>query len=255
MAEKIQRWYTIKWRNLASLFLALSGIIILVSGIVLFVAPPGRYAHAVDWCILGLDKGQWEAAHTMFSFVAVIFAIIHLVINWKSLVNYLWKRTKQAYRLKRELTISILLILIIGVGTIMAWPPFSTIMDWGDVLSDAWESSYSTVIDEHDSLLAGEADITEVIDSDLAGEADLTDVNDSAIGTSDGWGRYTIAEICAQQNVTIEDALNRLASYNIDTDEEARIRIIADSNGYEPSEIVDIILGQPTRTTEDGGGE
>jgi len=238
MTQKYQRWYTIRWRNLASLFLALSGIIISISGIVLFIAPPGRYAHAVDWRILGLDKGQWEAAHTMFSFVAVIFAIIHVVINWKSLVNYLWKRTKQAYRLKRELTISIALILIIGVGTVMAWPPFSTVMDWGEALSDAWESSYSTVIiDEHDSLLVD--------------ETDLADVDDFVIETDGGWGRYTIADICVQQNVTVEDALVRLASYNIDADEEARIRTLADSNGYEPSEIVDIIQGWLLGTTED----
>lgn len=263
MDKKRQRWYTIKWRNLSSFFLTLSSIIILVSGIVLFVAPPGRYAHAVDWRILGIDKGQWEAVHTLFSFVAVIFATIHLVINWKALVNYLWDRAKHAYRLKRELTISIVLTLIIGVGTILAWPPFSTIMDWGEVFSNTWESSYSAVIDEHDSLLAGETDITDVIDSTvmdeddsfLADEAGITDVNDSTIEKSGGWGRYTIAEICAQQNVTLEDALARLASYNIDADGEARIRTLADSNGYEPSEILDIILGQPPRTTEDGGGE
>jgi hypothetical protein len=90
-----------------------------------------------------------------------------------------------------------------------------------------------------------------VIDSDLADETDITEVDNYVIGTEGGWGRYTIADICKQQNVTVEDALARLASYNIDADEESRIRILADSNGYEPSEIVDIILGWLLGTIED----
>lgn len=229
MTKKEQHWYSIEWRNLSSFFLTLSGILILVSGIVLYVAPPGRYAHAVDWRLIWLDKGQWESLHTQFSYVAVIFTVIHLVVNWKILLNYSWDRIQNAYRLKRELTISILLTLFICVGTVLAWPPFSTIMDWGEVFSNAWESNSATVIFEQDPLLMIEADTEET--------------HEASIGTQGGWGRYTVAEICTEYDITTEQALDHLAVYHIDANEETRIRTLADSSGYEPSAIVDIILG------------
>lgn len=237
MAKNRQDLYLINWRSLSSFFLAFSGILILVSGIVLFIAAPGRYAHAADWRIIGLNKEQWETMHSMFCLVAVIFSIVHLAINWKVLTHYLWDRTKHTYRLKRELTISILLTLFIGAGSIFAWAPFSTIMDWGETISNSWEENNAVVMNEQDTLLVSFGDIT--------------DASDSTIEAAGGWGRYTIADICVQQNVTIEDAIIRLASYSIDADEETRIRFLADSHGYEASEILDIILSQPLGFTED----
>lgn len=241
MTTKRNVLHAIKWRNLASFFLTISGIIILISGVILYIAPPGHYAHAVDWRILGLDKGEWEALHTLFSYVAVIFAIIHLVVNWKALVNYLWDRTKHAYRLKREFIITILLTLLIGVGTIENWPPFSTVMDWGETLSNAWEANSTRVGEEIIHTHEGEIDTSREHES-------------MPTTTSRGWGRYTVAEICQQQDVPVEEALNRLAAYNIEADDTSRIRTLADVSEYEPSGIVDIILGQPVGTIE-GGGE
>lgn len=240
MTTKRNVLHAIKWRSLASFFLAISGIIILISGVILYIAPPGRYAHAVDWRILGLDKGVWEALHTLFSYVAVIFAIIHLVVNWKILVNYLWDRTKHAYRLKREFIIAILLTLLISVGTIENWTPFSTVMDWGETLSNAWEANSTRV--EEEIIYTHESEI------------DTNEEHESMPTTmSQGWGRYTVAEICQQQGVPVEEALNRLAAYNIEADDTSRIRTLADVSEYEPSGIVDIILGQPVGTIEGGG--
>lgn len=237
MAKNRQHLYPINWRSLSSFFLAFSSVLILVSGIVLFVAAPGRYAHAADWRLIGLNKEQWETMHSMFCLVAVIFSIVHLAINWKVLTHYLWDRTSHTYRLKRELTISILLTLIISAGSIFAWPPVSTIMDWGETISNSWEENNAVVIAEQSSFL---------VDS-----SDITDASDTTTAAAGGWGRYTIADICVQQNVTIEDAIVRLASYSIDADEETRIRLLADSHGYEASEILDIILAQPLGFTED----
>ncbi|NOZ73286.1 MAG: DUF4405 domain-containing protein [Chloroflexi bacterium] len=245
MTTKRNVLHAIKWRNLASFFLTTSGIIILVSGVILYIAPPGHYAHAVDWRILGLDKGQWEALHTLFSYAAVLFAIIHIVVNWKILVNYLWDRAKHAYRLKREFIIAILLTLLIGVGTIENWPPFSTVMDWGETLSSAWEANSTGVGEE----------IIHTHESEVDTSVDTSEGHESmAPVMSRGWGRYTVAEICQQMDVPVEEALNRLAAYNIEADETSRIRTLADVSEYEPSGIVDIILGQPVGTIE-GGGE
>ena len=140
MASQSHKWYAIKWRSLASFFLVISSVLILVSGIVLYIAPPGRYANFYGWKVLGLDKGQWEAVHTLFSYTAVIFSVIHLVVNWQVLLNYLWDRAHKAHALKRELTIAVVITLVVGIGTVYNLPPFSTVMDWGEALSASWEA-------------------------------------------------------------------------------------------------------------------
>jgi hypothetical protein len=245
--KKTPRWYTLNWRSLASFFLAFSGIILTVSGIVLYIAPPGRYANAANWRLLWLDKGQWEAVHTLFSYAAVIFAIIHLVVNWKVLVNYLWDRTKKAYRLKREFVVSIVLTAIIGIGTVAYWPPFGTIMDWGETASNAWEGQNPI---EHEIIIPA---TTEGETSTTGTESEATTLN---LPISGGWGRYTVEELSQELDVPLDDALSRFESYHIAAEPDSKIRTLSTDYGYAPSEIVDILLGVPLGTIDSAeGGE
>jgi hypothetical protein len=235
MRVKKNRWYAIKWRSFSSFFLTFSSLVILLSGVVLFIAPPGRYANAAEWRILGLGKGEWEALHTLLSYVAVVFSVVHLVLNWKVLVHYLWDRTKHAFQLKREFSLSILLLLVVCFGSVFSWSPFEEIMRWGENLSAAWEIE--------DARFVAEGTLP-VVDGDVEAEG-------FAGGSVNGWGRYTVADICADAGVSPENALKRLKSYQINAESGSRVRTLADSYGFEPAEIVDIILGQPLGTSEE----
>ena len=241
--RKQKHWYTLKWRSLASFFLTFSGIMITLSGIILYFAPPGRYANAADWHLLWMDKGQWEAQHTLFSYAAVIFGIVHIVLNWKVMLNYLWDRTRKAYRFNRELVISLILTLLILVGTAAAWPPFGTIMDWGEALSESWESRNPI---EHEIVVpvapAPESNDTEV-------PTTLT------LPISGGWGKYTVEELSQKLDVPLEDALARFQAYNIPVEPDSRIKTLSTDYGYAPSEIVDILMGLPLGTIDSGEGE
>ena len=232
MTVKTRPWYAIKWRNLSSFFLVFSSIVILVSGVVLYIAPIGRYAHSINWKFLWLEKGQWEALHTLFSYVAVIFSVIHLVVNWKVLMNYLWNRAKRAYYFPRELTLAVLLTVIVAVGTLMNVPPFSTVMDWGEALSAGWEAPVSQ---------------TEPL---LTPIPPVDDEAHSAI--SAGWGRYTVSDLCQQEDISLSEGLSRLAAYGMEANAETRIRDLADSSAYAPSEVVDILRGLSPGTGEGG---
>ena len=80
------------WRAFTSILLVWSGLVMAVSGIVLYIAPTGRVAHAAVWTLMGLDKEGWGAVHTILSFIFTIFAILHIVLNWKPLISYLKDR-------------------------------------------------------------------------------------------------------------------------------------------------------------------
>ena len=54
------------WKPFTSFFILLSFVVLLLSGVVLYVAPPGRIANWTQWQF-GLDKEQWQALHTVFA--------------------------------------------------------------------------------------------------------------------------------------------------------------------------------------------
>ena len=60
------------WRSFTSILTAFSFLGLTISGIILFVVPPGRIANWTGWTIFALTKEQWIALHDWF---AVIFMI------------------------------------------------------------------------------------------------------------------------------------------------------------------------------------
>ena len=81
------------WRRYISLGLALTFAMILVSGLVLYIAPKGSVARWTNWLFLGLDRAQWETQHTIFSYLFVFFGFVHLFqLNWKAFLSYLGRK-------------------------------------------------------------------------------------------------------------------------------------------------------------------
>jgi len=70
-----QKFHT---RSFISFCLFITILWLLISGTVLYIAPPGRVAHWQHWTLFGFDKDQWQAQHTMFSDVFVIITVIHI---------------------------------------------------------------------------------------------------------------------------------------------------------------------------------
>ncbi len=233
-----------KWHSLVSYFLLFSGIILTVSGIALYVAPPGRIANFTDWRLLALDKGQWEAVHTLFGYAVLLFGIWHLVLNWKVLLSYLRDRVSRAYKVKAEFTVALILTLLIAAGSIAAIPPFSTVMDWGESLKNAWDTG--GVIIEHED----HGDPATPTPADAPPTAEPGEEEHEESHGSMGWGRFTVEEICTEYNVSLADGLAHLADYGIEADASSRVRTLADRSGYTPSEIIDIIRGTELGTTE-----
>lgn len=126
-----------RFRGFTSLTLTFSFIVMTVTGLVLYVVPPGRIANWIDWRILGMSKEQWGAMHTIFSFLFVIFSIIHIIYNWRTFLTYLKDRIRKTYALKAELAASLILAVIVFAGTLYEIPPFSTTMDIGSSFKES----------------------------------------------------------------------------------------------------------------------
>ena len=142
-----------KTRGFVSFTLALSFIIISLSGVVLYIMPHGRVAYWINWKIAGFSKDDWDAVHTIVGFLFMIIAVVHFYLNWTTFVNYLKSKVQKGIRLKKELVTSVILSGIIVVGTIGGIPPFSTIMDIGESIKESWGTNIERAPIPHAELM------------------------------------------------------------------------------------------------------
>ena len=128
------------WKSFVSFSLAWSFLIILISGTVLYIAPPGRVSNWTNWTLFGFTKAGWQAIHTIFSYSFVILSIFHLfTFNWKVFWYYFTAKAVQGINKKKELLISGLLILVVFLGTHYNIQPFKAVIDFGDWTTESWE--------------------------------------------------------------------------------------------------------------------
>jgi hypothetical protein len=128
-----------QWRAFVSVTTILSLLAMSVTGVVLFVTPPGRIAHWTGWTLSGLDKDQWTALHIWFSLVFLIAAAFHIYLNWKPLVSYFTSRARKAFALRREWVVSVALCVLVSVGTLTEVTPFSSVLALNERIRHGWD--------------------------------------------------------------------------------------------------------------------
>ena len=125
-----------RFRAFTAFWLAFSFFLSVLSGLILFLRPEGSLAAWTAWTALGLNKKQWEGVHTVFVFVLLISASIHLLYNWRVLTAYCRQKKKQFGRVFkgmaafRELFAAALLTVLVLIGTIGEWLPYQWLSGW-----------------------------------------------------------------------------------------------------------------------------
>ena len=240
--------FTWKWRSLVSFYLLFVSFGLLITGIALYVSPPGRFAHAVVWRFLGFTKEQWTAIHTVSAYIVAGFTIWHLALNWKQLLSYLRNGARRVYRFKAEFAVALFLTILVWFGAVFNVPPFSYMMELSDAISDSWVDAVPTPEITVEGLDGNEASVVAPVaptfgDGETASFPDNAPVGEYGTSESVSWGRLTVEEVCLKEGIELADARARLAAYGVTTDTSQRIRYLADTSGYEPSEVADIIQG------------
>ncbi len=195
-----------KFRAFTALIIFWSFILETITGIVLYIVPPGRIAHWTNWKLWGLTKEDWGALHTIFGYIFLIFAVWHIIYNGKPILNYIRIKVKSGLKARKEMMVSMGLTLLFTVATLAGIPPFSTIMDVGESLRSSWEESLQEPFMAHAELL-------------------------------------TFEEFVKQINVPQEKALQILKTQGISiTDTELSIQELAKEHSVSPSQIHQRIL-------------
>jgi hypothetical protein len=130
------------WRSFISFNLFFSFLVMSVSGLVLYVAPPGRVFRWTDWHLFWLDLTQWQTLHTLFSYLFLGFALAHAFsMNWSVLFSYFTRKTAEGLRRKRELMAASVVIASFVIGSLFTIQPFKAVMQLGDLTSAYWGKS------------------------------------------------------------------------------------------------------------------
>ncbi len=179
------------------------------SGFILYVAPPGRIANWGSWQLMLFTKSEWQALHTIFSYLFFILAIIHLFfVNWRTFITYIKSKIKSGLNKKWELIGSLILSGFIFIGTLRAWIPFGPVMTFGEKVKGNWEKTYSGAPVAH------------------------TEEN-------------TMEKIASSFKATNEEVISTLATNNIKVRSmDLTLKTVASENNTVPSKIYEIITSK-----------
>ena len=261
------------WRAFISFALTYIMVILLLSGIMLYVSPPGRYAHWVNWTLWGFSKEGWQGIHIIFSLGFILLSILHLLwINWKTFVSYLKSKSSSGFNKKRELITSTLLIFVLFFGTIYGMPPFKNILDLGEYLTDSWEQIEEEPPIPHAELLT----LTELAEQLNLSSVDkitrkltlhelkfsnneqtlqeLAKINETtpleiyniiskkseSQRQGSGIGRKTIEDFAREVGKTTDEVMNILHENGVEAQKGQTLRDIGDKNNIPPRDIFDL---------------
>lgn len=136
MAEK-----AFKGQAFVSMLSLVSFIILVITGIVLFLQPHGRVAYWTIWSFWGLAKDQWGAIHMLGGLLFLISGAFHIYFNWKLLISYLAGKAQSGLKYKKELVLSCLVMLLVVGSGIWSLPPLVYVLDWGEEYKNSWVTS------------------------------------------------------------------------------------------------------------------
>ena len=286
------------WRGLTSLTLTLVFMVLVVSGVILYISPKGRVANWTGWTVWGLGKEQWGAVHTLAALAVVIAAAFHLYFNWATFLSYFKTKLRAGFNLKREFALACVMTVGLVAGTVWSVPPFGTVIRWGDAIKDYWERESASAPAPHaEEFTLGELaaqvglpeeEVTEKLGAvgyewddpsmtlgalaeqygktpdDLfsalgekapgsgsrgngngrgTGQGARGNGNAGDAGHGRGLGRLTIEQVCADEAIPLERALEALSQDGMEMDGSDTLRDVAERLGVRPSEVLERITG------------
>lgn len=122
--------------------------------------PPGRIAYWADWHILGLNKDNIGQTHITVSMLFIILMILHLWLNWRSVLLYMKNRTRDLVIFTPETVAGAVIASVVFFGTLYSVAPFSTI---NNALSD-YKDNYEYTIGNPPYGHAELSSLTELMD-------------------------------------------------------------------------------------------
>lgn len=209
-----------QFRAFVSLLATFSFVTLAVTGVILYITPPGRIANWTNWTFWTLTKQQWIGLHICFSTLFLIVSVLHIWLNFKPLINYFFNKTQAALKFRVEWLFAIIVCGIVYAGVMMPFAPFSSLLNLNERIKFSWEEPKQSAPVPHAELL-------------------------------------TIEELATTAGIEPDTILQNLNAGGIEANISDIFGTIAEENGLSPNELFAIATGTTPQTRGFGhrGGE
>lgn len=127
--------------SLTTFLTTFSFVIVAVSGIMMFIVPPGRIASWTEWKFIGLTREEWVSIHVVLAIFFAGISIYHLIRNWRIFASYVISKVSKELHYTRELIISIVIVLFCAFGAYFQIFPFGPFITFNTWVKTLWVTS------------------------------------------------------------------------------------------------------------------
>lgn len=267
-------------RKITSLILFISGIIELITSVVLYIIPAGRVAYWADYHFMGLSKHQWGNIHITVGALLLLAAGLHIYYNWRPITAYLKNKAKQLTVFNKNFNIALIISAYVAGGTLYSLPPMNYVLGFGEYLSELGNEKYGEPPYGHaelsslemfcDKMNINTADAIELLENagmnfssmensmatiarnnrrtpqqvyDIIKPAGYTPKEDQAFPDrpSPGFGTKTIEDICQAYDLPLEDVMTKLRNAGFDANADDSVKEIGAKNKSNPMVIFEMM--------------
>ena len=240
------------WKVFVSFYVVFSFLALAMSGLVLYVAPPGRIANWSVWRLLLLSKAQWQAVHTIVALAFLVAAGFHIYFNWKVLVAYVKSKLQAGIRMKRELAAASLTGAAILAASITGIPPFGTVMDVGEDIKNSWSTTASEPPIPHAEFMTV-AKLSETVK--IPTEKAVANLEKQGITAAQP--TMTVQQIADENKLTPQQVYQKIQSDDGVAQPTMTVQQIANENKLTPQQVYQKIQSddaKPKVSLAEGGG-
>ena len=127
------------FRTFTSFMLTWSFLVLILSGSILYIAPPGRIANWSIWRLLILTKAQWQAIHTLTALIFLTGGLFHLLkFNWKTFWPIWRKRVNRAGAIETSWRLRLCSPSSCWAELSIELQPFAYVVAAGETLKNSW---------------------------------------------------------------------------------------------------------------------
>jgi len=264
----------LNFRKIVSLVMLLSFIVVVYSGVLLFIVPEGKVAYWVNWQLLGLNKTQYAEVHDVGVLLFLVSSVLHIYLNWNAILNYLKNKSKRIVLFTPNFIAAMLITLIFTAGSLYKFPPFDSFLNIATSMDKYWAQEYGTPPFGH-AELSGLKSLCSKMNLDfkkaikLLEDKGITvkDENETLLKISEragmtpaevykiikpariegseevptGLGKMTLGEVCKKYDIDINKALNILKSKGFRVTPESQMKELSEQKGKLPMDIYELM--------------
>lgn len=256
-----------------------SFVLCVLTSIVLYIVPHGRVAYWTDWHLWGLSRTEWANQHVNLGFLLLVAGLLHIYYNWNPILAYMKNRAREIRVLTPSFNVAFLITLVIGLGTYFQIPPMSIVIDLSESIKEAASVKYgeppyghaemsslkmftkrtSLDLEKAKTLLAAKGivfktekqSVSEIAKENLITPKQVYEtikpaivVDNAAVfpdSPSPGFGRKTLAEVCSEYHLEVNEIIMRLAGKQISATAGQTVKEIAAGVDIDPHAFFEVL--------------